>query len=329
MKRFLVVVLAVVMAISFSAFAEEKAAEPAKDAPKPAEKRDLSKLKPICEVYPLVASKGLLYAKLAPLPEGVALRIGEQVITVENVKQMCNSLPGFLRPQMEKDPFFTLEVQMQTVLMNNDALAWAKENNVDTSRMKVEQVAGMYLDSIIQKMGLKVEQAEIDKLIKSQKVPAEQVEKATEFFRKGLMGKKYNQAVNQIYRELGKRHDIEVSETWVKMLVDTHEDNAIDKLRKSGKPGLVVFLSGMRRNEKIRAELEPIVKKIAEKYNGKAETLILDFGENTVLGMRYGCEFGTPAGFLFFDKKGVETLRNFGYMGEDEIAEEYDKLLKD
>ena len=70
--------------------------------------------------------------------------------------------------------------------------------------------------------------------------------------------------------------------------------------------------------------MAPILKKLKKEYNGKASIVFLDISKDRAPAVKYGIR-SIPTQ-IFFDKNGKEIYRHVGFMAEDAIVKQLEKM---
>ena len=70
--------------------------------------------------------------------------------------------------------------------------------------------------------------------------------------------------------------------------------------------------------------MAPIMKKVEEKYKGKAAILFIDVWKNQAPAKRFG--IGAIPTQIFFDKEGREVYRHVGFMSEESIVKQLKRM---
>lgn len=70
--------------------------------------------------------------------------------------------------------------------------------------------------------------------------------------------------------------------------------------------------------------MAPIMKKVEEKYKGKAAILFIDVWKNQAPAKRFGIR--TIPTQIFFDREGREVYRHVGFMSEESIVTQLKKM---
>lgn len=70
--------------------------------------------------------------------------------------------------------------------------------------------------------------------------------------------------------------------------------------------------------------MAPILERVTRKYEGKAAVLYVDVLKNKDAATRFGVR-AIPTQ-IFFDEEGQETYRHEGFMGEEEIHRQFQKM---
>ncbi len=70
--------------------------------------------------------------------------------------------------------------------------------------------------------------------------------------------------------------------------------------------------------------MAPIIEKLKKQYEGKAAVVFIDVWKDTKAGKRYGVR-AIPTQ-IFFDKGGREVYRHVGFLGEEAIVRQLQKM---
>ena len=260
--------------------------------------------------YPRVASGVLTYASLADLPKGALLKCGQTAVSEQDVKDEIAKSPEKMRGQLGKNAFFILE-QMATRKLLVQAARKASDGKGAADEGALIQ---SYLKGVVAKVS--VTDAEVRDFYKKNpdmfgRATFDQVKT---YLRRNLYQEKQQAAVAEHLRSFGKRAPIQVSAAWVKEQAQLMRDNPVDKARASGRPSVVDFGShGCRPCDM----MTPILGALGKKFEGKANILFVNVGEEQILAARYGVR-SIPVQ-VFFDKDGKEVFRHTGFFPQDEI----------
>jgi thioredoxin 1 len=89
-------------------------------------------------------------------------------------------------------------------------------------------------------------------------------------------------------------------------------------------PGLVTMVD-LGANKCIPCKMmAPIIEKLKKQYNGKASIVFIDVWEHHDQVEKYGIR-AIPTQ-IFFDKNGTEVYRNVGFMAEEAIVQQLEKM---
>lgn len=303
MRTLFVLVIAAALLFSSAVFAEEAK----KEAPKPG--------KYLCEAYPNLVNFGLKYAKLAQLPEGVIVQGPGVSFKESQLPGVFNANPAVAR-LIGPDQMYFLEMSVTAVLLAGEG---ARELKISQD----QDTANIYLYRLLDKMALKVTDEEAAKYVKDKNLPADTDLKA---IKKALLARKKMVAENTIYRELGKRSEILISEAWVKKTLAEKKPDVLDEVRKSGKPGIVFSLNAA--NEAEWKKLEPEFDKVLAEYKGKIETAYIFINQFPNVAFRCQIESYSEGGFTFFNKKGEMTATFNEFMTVEQFKAEIEKIVK-
>ena len=266
------------------------------------------------DTYPDLASSGLTFARLADLPKGTVLKVGDLTIAEKEVADEIAKAPREVQDQLKKNAFFILEQMATKALLLKEAKADADKATADVDERAFIQG---YLVKLADKV--KVSDEEIAEFYKNNKdaVGGAELDKVKPQIAAYLRQQKQEEMVAQHVKALGQRNIIEVSASWTKEQAGMAKDNPVDKARASGKPSLVDFGSkGCRPCDM----LAPILEALKTKYDGKANVLFVSVVQDQILAARYGID-SIPVQ-VFFDKDGKEVFRHVGFFPQEDIEKQ-------
>ena len=272
-------------------------------------------------VYPGITAGVLTHAILADLPKDVLLRSGSVVARAADLERQIAGAREALREQLRQNALFVLERFVQRPLLLQAARKHAKQNGVDLTGKGEAEILQTYFDRLTARV--KVTDTEIVEFYEKNKamcggVPLARM-KST--LRKFVLNEKRQKAVVEHVRTLGKRMPIAVAAAWLAKQAPLIRDNPVDKARASGKPSLIDFGSEACRPCQM---MEPILEKLTEKHQGKANILFVHVGKEQILAARYGIR-SIPVQ-VFFDKNGKEVFRHVGFFPQDEIEKKLTEM---
>jgi thioredoxin 1 len=253
-------------------------------------------------------------AAASTLPEGVVLRAGEIVIENNELIEEIGKAPEQMRPKLKKHAFFVLEQIATIKLLLAEARAEAVKGDKDISEKDEQAIIQDYLRALAKTA--KVSEAEILDFYNGNTEMFDgaslvQIKPQIEQF---LLQQKQQELINEHIRMIGRRMQIEISSSWLKVQAVLARDNPVDKARASGRASLVDFGSSGCVPCDMMA---PILETLREKYNGKVNVIFIHVGEEPMLASRYGVQ-SIPVQ-IFFDKTGKEVFRHVGFFAQEQI----------
>jgi len=266
------------------------------------------------ELYPGLTTGAMSCAAASTLPEGVVFRAGELVIENNELIEEIDKAPEQIRPKLKKNAFFVLEQVATFELLLAEARTEADKSSKDISEKNEQAIIQDYLSTLAKTM--KVSDEEILDFYNGNKemlgsASLTQVKPQIEQF---LLQQKQQELINEHIRTIGRRMQIEISASWLKVQAALVRDNQVDKARASGRASLVDFGStGCLPCEM----MAPILERLREKYKGKVNVLFIHVGEEPILTSRYGVQ-SIPVQ-IFFDKTGKEVFRHVGFFAQEQI----------
>jgi len=316
MKRYIIITI---MCLSFFALVvslqgaeEHRTSSPPLPPPKPMTVNDL---------YPGLTRGSLIYAIASELPEGVLLKAGNLVIQNNELSKEIAKAQEKMRPKLEKNAFFVLEQIATLKLITAEARAGAAQSGKDTSEKNEQAIIQDYLRTLARTV--KVSDAEILDFYNSNKetlggaAPAQVKPQIGQF----LLQQKQQELIDEHIRTIGRRMQIEISASWLKVQAALARDNPVDKARTSGRPSLVDFGS----TGCIPCDMmAPILDTLREKYKGKLDVLFIHVGEEPILASHYGVQ-SIPVQ-IFFDKTGKEVFRHLGFFPQEQIEKKLSEM---
>ncbi len=266
------------------------------------------------QLYPGLTTGAMSCAAASTLPEGVVLRAGDLVIENNELIEVIGKAPEQIQPQLKKNTFFVLEQVATLKLLLTEARTEAAKSNKDISEKNEQAIIQNYLGALAKTV--KVGDEEILDFYNGNKemfdgASLAQVKPQIEQF---LLQQKQQELINEHIRTIGRRMQIEISASWLKVQAALARDNPVDKARASGRVSLVDFGS----TGCVPCDMmAPILETLREKYNGKVNVLFIHVGEEPILASRYGVQ-SIPVQ-IFFDKTGKEVFRHVGFFPQEQI----------
>ena len=274
----------------------------------------LPKPRTVNQLYPGLTTGAMSCAAASTLPEGVVLRAGDLVIENNELIEEIGKAPEQIRPKLKKNTFFVLEQVATLKLLLTEARTEAAKSGKDISEKNEQAIIQDYLGALA--MTVKVGDEEIFDFYNGNKemlgsASLAQVKPQIEQF---LLQQKQQELINEHIRTIGRRMQIEISASWLKVQAALARDNPVDKARASGRASLVDFGS----TGCVPCDMmAPILETLREKYNGKVNVLFIHVGEEPILASRYGVQ-SIPVQ-IFFDTTGKEVFRHVGFFPQEQI----------
>jgi len=266
------------------------------------------------ELYPGLTTGAMSCAVASELSKGVVLRAGELVIENNELIEEIGKAPEQIRPKLKKNAFFVLEQVATFKLLLAEARAEAVKSGKDIEEKDEQTIIQDYLRALVNTA--KVGEAEILDFYNGNTemfggASLVQIKPQIEQF---LLQQKQQELINEHIRTIGRRMQIEISASWLKVQAALARDNPVDKARASGRASLVDFGS----TGCVPCDMmAPILETLREKYKGKVNVLFVHVGEEPILASRYGVQ-SIPVQ-IFFDKTGKEVFRHVGFFAQEQI----------
>ena len=279
------------------------------------------KARTVNELYPGLTTGAMSCAAASTLPEGVVLRAGDLVIENNELIEEIGKAPEQIRPKLKKHAFFVLEQIATIKLLLAEARAEELKSGKDIRERDEQTIIRDYLGALVKTV--KVGDEEILDFYNGNKETFDgaslaQVKPQIEQF---LVQQKQQELINEHIRTIGRRMQIEISASWLKVQAALARDNPVDKARASGRASLVDFGS----TGCVPCDMmAPILETLREKYNGKVNVLFIHVGEEPILASRYSVQ-SIPVQ-IFFDKTGKEVFRHVGFFAQEQIEEKLSEM---
>ena len=266
------------------------------------------------ELYPGLTTGAMSWAAASTLPEGVVLRAGELVIENNELIEEIGKAPEQIRPKLKKNAFFVLEQIATFKLLLTEARTEAATSGKDIPEKNEQAIIQDYLSALAKTV--KVGEAEILDFYNGNKemLGSASLAKMKPQIEQFLLQQNQQELINEHIRTIGRRMQIEISASWLKVQAALARDNPVDKARASGRASLVDFGS----TGCVPCDMmAPILETLREKYKGKVNVLFIHVGEEPILASRYGVQ-SIPIQ-IFFDKTGKEVFRHIGFFPQEQI----------
>lgn len=270
--------------------------------------------KVVNDLYPGLTTGPLTFATISKLSEGVLLKAGELVIQENEINEEISKAKEQMQPKLKKNAFFILEQIATFKLLLIEAKAEAAKSGKDISEKDEKVIIQDYLRDLVKVVT--VGEEEILDFYNNNKetlggATLAQVKPQIEQF---LGQQKQQELINEYLHTIGRRMQIEISASWLKVQAALARNNPVDKARASGRVSLVDFGS----TGCVPCDMmAPILETLREKYNGKVDVLFVHVGEEPILASRYGVQ-SIPVQ-IFFDKTGKEVFRHAGFFAQEKI----------
>jgi thiol-disulfide isomerase/thioredoxin len=269
----------------------------------------------VAEVHPRLAIGALTFAKVTELPENVVLRAGSVQLRADEINRIVAAQPTQLQEDLRKNAYLVLEKQATSDIL----LAMAKKAQPapgpESSKQEDRAIIQGYLqDAVLNKV--QVTETDIKQLYEAEKamLGGATLDQMYASLKQYLLNQKRQEAIRDFIRDLGKKTDIAVSQSWLASQAVLARDNPVDKARDSGKPSLVDFgATGCGPCDM----MTPILEDLKVKYQGRLNVLFVHVRERQILGAKYGIQ--TIPVQVFFDKDGNEVFRHIGFFPQAEI----------
>jgi len=280
-----------------------------------------SKPRTVNELYPGLTTGAMSCATASELPEGVVLRAGELMIENNELIEEIGKAPEQMRPKLKKNAFFILEQIATFKLLLTEAMAEAVKSGKDIQEKDEQTIIQDYLSALAKTV--KVGESEILDFYNdnTEMFGGASLAKMKPQIEQFLLQQKQQELINEHIRTIGRRMQIEISASWLKVQAALARDNQVDKARASGRASLVDFGS----TGCVPCDMmAPILETLREKYKGKVNVLFVHVGEEPILASRYGVQ-SIPIQ-IFFDKTGKEVFRHVGFFAQEQIEEKLSEM---
>ena len=271
--------------------------------------------------YPNIEMGFLNDAVVSDLPEGVLLKADNLVIDNKELNQTIADADEKVRSGLKKYASLVLEQISIPKLLVIEIKQEAAKNGREITEKDDNKIIQNYLPALAKTVT--VSDAEILEFYNTNKdsfsgATLAQVKPQIQQY---LTRQNLQKLINERVRTIGRRMKIEISASWLKVQAALEKDNPVNKARDSGKPTMVDFGS----KGCVPCDmLAPILDALQEKYDGKANIVVVLVGEEPVLASRYGVEV-IPLQ-IFYDKTGKEVFRHVGFYPQKEIEQKLSEI---
>lgn len=152
-------------------------------------------------------------------------------------------------------------------------------------------------------------------------LPVKDYDAVKEQLRPMALEEKQRLTIEEYINNLKSTAKIIRNEKWIETQEALTTDNPLNNALKRGQPVVVDFGRGTCMPCKM---MEPILKKLEKKYQGRASILILDVDEYRSLSRKYRVMVIPTQ--VFFDSNGKEVYRHQGFMSEADIIAKLKEL---
>ncbi|MGB3478601.1 MAG: thioredoxin domain-containing protein [bacterium] len=269
----------------------------------------------------LVNKKSGTVESKPPSNKGTLAVVNSEKITLELFNQQFESLPPQNKEYFKGDKAGFLEELIVRQLLLQDAkrekiheLPEYKTAIVQNPNQTEEIIINLLIKQII--ADVSVTESELKEFFEQSKnqLPNKDYESVKEQLRPMAQEEKQRLAIEAYINKLKSNAQITRNEKWIKMQEALAADNPLNKALKRGQPVVADFGKGTCMPCKM---MEPILKKLAEEYEGRASILILDVDEYRSLSRKYRVMMIPTQ--IFFDSDGKEVYRHQGFMSETDI----------
>jgi thioredoxin-like negative regulator of GroEL len=268
--------------------------------------------------YPGISMGMLKNATLADMTADLVAEAGEAKITGADLQSMLQELPQEYLPQLQKNLIFLLEQRVaRTILLQE-----AKAVGVTTEGVSDEEVIQGLANHVAQTATVADE--DIQKFFEANKalIGEATLEEVKDTIQAMLLQERQQAVLTAFIEQLEKRARIRVNREWFEQQSRLTRDNPVDQARLSGKPSVVQF--GVPSS--VPSEMmTPVLEGLQQKHAGALNVVVVNVGDEAILGARYGIR-SVPTQ-VFFDKAGKEISRNQGVLDEEELAKEAARVI--
>jgi thiol-disulfide isomerase/thioredoxin len=277
--------------------------------------------KAVTDLYPNIEMGFLNDAVVSDLPEGVLLKVDNFQINDKELKKAIADANEKTRPQLKKYASMVLEQISIPKLFAIEIKRDAAKNSQDITETDDTKIIQGYINTLAKTV--KVSDAEILEFYNTNKdsLSGATLAQVKPQIQQYISQQKQQELLNERISTIGRRMKIEISASWLKVQAALEKNNPVNKARDSGKPTLVDFGS----KGCVPCDmLAPILKTLQGKYEGKANIVVVQVGEEPILASRYGVEV-IPIQ-IFYNKSGKEVFRHLGFYSQKDIEQKLSEL---
>ena len=280
-----------------------------------------SESKMVKDMYPNIEMGFLNDAVVSNLSSGMLLKADDVVISDKELNKTIADANEMMQTQLKKYASLVLEQMAVPKLLVLEIKNEAAKKGQEITEKDENKIIQDYIHTLANT--IKVNEEKILEFYNSNKdslsgATLAQVKPQIE----QLLGQEELQKlVDERISTIGQRIKIEISASWLKTQAVLEQDNPVNNARDNGKPTLVDFGS----KGCVPCDmLAPILETLQEKYEGKANVVVVLTGEEPALASRYGIQV-IPLQ-IFYDKTGKEVLRHTGFIAQEDIEKQLSKM---
>lgn len=260
--------------------------------------------------------------------EDVLAVVNGEEITRRALNQQFETLPQQYKEYFEDDKTEFLEELVTRQLL----LQAARRENIQKQpeyKTAVAQNPGQEEQVVINLLlknivaDVSITESELRKFFDQYKdqLPVKEYDAVKEQLRPMALEEKQRLAIEEYINNLKSTAKIIRNEKWIETQEALTVDNPLNNALKRGQPVVADFGRGTCMPCKM---MEPILKKLEKKYQGRASILILDVDKYRSLSRKYRVMMIPTQ--VFFDSNGKEVYRHQGFMSEADIIAKLKEL---
>ncbi|MFO8083441.1 MAG: thioredoxin family protein [Desulfobacterales bacterium] len=268
-------------------------------------------------MHPGLAGGFLKSALLEPMDDKILLKADGITISQSEINNAIADHDPEMRGQLEKNLIFVLEQEtVRRILLNE-----AQKTGIEVAEKDDDQVIQALFDQKTKDVTVSEDETRAFYQENKQMVGEVPFEQVAGGIRHYMLQDKKQQAVNEYIDSLSNLVQMHINEKWVKEQSRLALDNPVDKARRSGKPTMVEFgATGCVPCDMMR----PILDKLKKDYPEKLNVVFIHIGEEQILASRFGIQ-AIPVQ-AFFDAQGKEVFRHVGFLAENEVIKQLEKM---
>jgi thiol-disulfide isomerase/thioredoxin len=280
-----------------------------------------SESKTVKDLYSNVEMGFLSDAVVSNLASGILLKADDVMISEKELNKAIADVNDKVKPQIEKYASLVLEKIAIPKLLVIEIKKEASRNGMEIKEKDENKIIQDYFRSLAKT--IQINDSQILEFYNNNKdsLSGTKLEQVKTQIEQLLVQEELQKLLDTRVRTIGRRMKLEISSSWLKTQAVLEQDNPVNKARNSGKPTMVDFGS----KGCVPCDmLAPILETLKEKYNGKANIVVVLTGEEPVLASRYGIEV-IPLQ-IFYDKTGKEVFRHTGFFPQEEIEKQLSQI---